>query len=240
MKSITHLLATDLDDTLVGLKPELKELTDMFNRIPQQVSLVYVTGRHAESVKQLMTEENLPMPDLVISDVGTKIWHMPDWIEDTDWCDKVTADWRPDLIKKAAARFPKLVPQRLPDDRRISFTIQNDQKTVHQFEQILIQRQLPHRLIYSSNLNVDVLPLHAGKGNAVEYVLTHYYDSTVNVLVAGDSENDLDMLNRGWPSVVVGNAQPGLSVLPETPYLFKAERHCAGGIYDAWQHFYGN
>lgn len=240
LQSKTHLLATDLDHTLVGREPELRQLLKMLDHHSSQIALVYVTGRHAESTLELIKEENLPLPDLLISDVGTKIWHMPDWEEDREWRKRTEMDWYPTEILQVASQFLELRPQSLPDDRRVSFTIENKPNMVRNFENFLVKEKLPHHLVYSSNRDLDVLPSSAGKGLALDYVVNHLVATGVQLLVAGDSGNDIDMLTRGWPSVIVGNAQPELKQIPDSPTLFRAERNCAGGIYDAFHHFYGH
>lgn len=236
----THLLATDLDHTLVGREPELRQLLKLLDHFSNQIALVYVTGRHAKSTLELIKEENLPLPDLLISDVGTKIWHMPDWEEDEEWRKRTAMDWYPTEISQVASKFSGLCPQSLPDNRRVSFTIENQPTTVRNFENSLLKEKLPHHLVYSSNRDLDVLPYSAGKGLALDYVVNHLAATDVQLLVAGDSGNDIDMLTRGWPSVIVGNAQPELKRIPNSPTLFRAERDCAGGIYDAFRHFYGH
>ena len=44
MNEATHLLATDLDGTLVGDKAGLRELLDFYAEQPYEVDLIYITG----------------------------------------------------------------------------------------------------------------------------------------------------------------------------------------------------
>ena len=236
----THLLATDLDHTLVGQPSELNELLRLLDSFSNQIALVYVTGRHASSTLELMKEHNLPTPDLLISDVGTKIWHMPDWQEDAEWKKRTKTNWYPDRIAQCASQVDGLFAQSLPDNRRVSYTVENDAKAVRRFESSLANVHIPHRLIYSSSRDVDVLPAGAGKGLALDYVVKHLAAPDVQLLVAGDSGNDIDMLTRGWPSVIVGNAQAELKQIPHSPTIFRADRACAGGIFDGLRHFYSD
>lgn len=239
MKLKTHMLATDLDNTLAGNDSDVRDLITFFQNAPYDVALVYVTGRHGESVRQLISEANLPIPDLVISDVGTKIWHMPDWQEDLLWSKQMRKGWQPERVLETASRFPSLHRQKLPEDCRISFTLEDGIDTVNAFKDALCAKHIPHHLVFSSNNDVDVLPRDSGKGKALEYVIQQFAHPSVNLLVAGDSGNDTDMLSRGWPSVIVGNAHEELKGIPDHPNLYRASRHYAGGIYEAWQHFYG-
>ncbi|MER2009014.1 MAG: HAD family hydrolase, partial [Psychrobacillus sp.] len=70
MQMITQMLATDLDGTLVGDEKHLKELLTYYEGLEKKVTLVYVTGRHRQSAIELMKEANIPVPSILISDVG--------------------------------------------------------------------------------------------------------------------------------------------------------------------------
>jgi hypothetical protein len=46
---------------------------------------------------------------------------------------------------------------------------------------------------------IDLLPLHAGKGAAMQHVMQHYGFDAASTVAAGDSANDLLMLKQvGW------------------------------------------
>ena len=68
-------------------------------------------------------------------------------------------------------------------------------------------------LIYSvdeeKNIGLlDVLPAHATKLHAVEFLMTHQGFGYPNTVFAGDSGNDLPVLCSPLPSVLVANAHP--------------------------------
>ncbi|MFS0574619.1 HAD-IIB family hydrolase [Sporosarcina sp. 179-K 3D1 HS] len=239
MKSKTHMLATDLDGTLVGDEEALRSLLKYYEEQPYDVSFIYVTGRHLSSALLLIEEEGLPVPDILISDVGASIYVGKHFNEDAEWAKRMQANWDPVEIAGIVARFPELKRQLLPNEKRVSYTMENgDERTVYQVEEALIQEKLPHKLIVSSNRDVDILPMKSGKGEALQYVIDTYANDNVQVLIAGDSGNDLDMLSLDYPSVIVGNAQEELAILQPDPLLYRATSHCAGGIQEAWMHFY--
>lgn len=230
------MLATDLDGTLVGNEEGLADLLAYYEGAPYEVDLVYVTGRHLDSARSLITEVSLPNPDLLITDVGTAIYHHDG--EDSRWKRKMKEHWQPDRIAKLAADFPGLKRQQLPNNRRVSFTVHGNQGEVERFRERLEQEGIPHKFIFSSNRDIDVLPPSAGKGRALKYVIEHYAAPDVQLLIAGDSGNDIDMLSLGHPAVIVGNAQSELLDMDDHPNLFRAKTHCAAGIHEAWLHFY--
>lgn len=57
---------------------------------------------------------------------------------------------------------------------------------------------------------LDVLSVHGGKRSAMDYVRRVFAVARDRVVAAGDSGNDVLMLDGDGPGVVVGNAQPAL------------------------------
>ncbi|GGA35846.1 HAD-IIB family hydrolase [Psychrobacillus lasiicapitis] len=238
MKENTFVLATDLDGTLVGDNTALQTLLSYYKDSNLDIAIIYITGRHLASAISLITEENLPQPDMLITDVGTAIYTSPSLNEEKLWTEKMQSDWHPQKIIQIAENFPLLKRQVLPNDNRISFTVHQNEEMVSELEQALREENIPHKLIFSSNRDVDILPPNSGKGEALLYALQNYFHKEVQVLVAGDSGNDVEMLSLGYPSVVVGNAQRELIDMTSHPLLYRASKHFAGGIHEAWLHFF--
>lgn len=238
MKKVHHLLATDLDGTFVGDKAGLKNLLSHYGTLKEPISLAYITGRHRASAAQLIYEESLPIPDLLITDVGTVIYAGPDFSEDEEWKKKMTVEWYPDEIIKIAKNIPGLTCQNLPHKRRVSFHSKGS-LPAKALEAKLLKKHIPHTFIFSSNRDVDILPQGGGKGEALKFSIEKYVEDEANILVAGDSGNDLDMLQSGYPAVIVSNARAELAEIKENDMLFRAKYPYAQGILEAWQHFHG-
>lgn len=237
MHGATHLLATDLDGTLVGDKNSLNKLFDFYDSQSYEVSLVYITGRHYQSALSLIEEENLPVPHVLITDVGTGIYTGNQLDPDLEWTNRLEQSWTPEKIEAIAQTISGLVSQDLPITNRCSY-FASDPAVVSTFQSELDKAGIPHKLIYSGSRDVDILPAESGKGQALQYILDKYKLSEAKLLVAGDSGNDVEMLTMGFPSVIVGNAQPELLAQPEHPSIYRAEQKFAGGIHEAWSHFH--
>jgi sucrose-6F-phosphate phosphohydrolase len=233
----THLLATDLDGTLVGDKSSLKALLDFYDSQTYEVHLIYITGRHYQSALSLIEEENLPVPDVLITDVGTGIYIGDPLKPDPEWAARLEHSWVPEKVASIASRISGLVSQNLPITNRCSY-FASDSAVVEDFQSQLNKAGIPHKLVYSGGRDVDILPSESGKGQALQYILDKYKLSEAKLLVAGDSGNDVEMLTMGFPSVIVGNAQPELLEQPEHPSIYRAKQKFAGGIHEAWSHFY--
>jgi len=238
MKRKLYMLATDLDGTLVGDKMALQNLLNYYDKSLPDIALVYITGRHYQSALSLIDSEALPRPDILITDLGTAIYTSSLLTLDKDWQKEMYSKWQPNDIIEISKDFPSLKRQSLPSTDRISFTVNNDSKVARDLGVSLSEKNIPHKLVYSSNRDVDILPVNSGKGNALIYVLKNFASKEVQLLVAGDSGNDLEMLSLGYPSVVVGNAQPELTDIKVHDKLFMATQNYAAGIQEAWVHFY--
>ncbi|MGB6408166.1 MAG: HAD-IIB family hydrolase [Planococcus donghaensis] len=237
MHAATHLLATDLDGTLVGDQNSLQMLLNFYTNQPYEVSLVYITGRHYQSALTLIGEENLPVPDVLITDVGTAIYIGESLAQDVIWSQHLEQSWMPKKIDAIACQISGLVSQELPITNRCSYYA-TDPTVVEDFRAALDQAEVSYKLIYSGGRDVDILPAGSGKGQALQYILNKYQLDDAKLLVAGDSGNDAEMLTMGFPSVIVGNAQPELLEQPHHPSIYRATESYAGGIHEAWRYFY--
>ena len=81
---------------------------------------------------------------------------------------------------------------------------------------------------------MDCVPIAAGKEQALQYVRQQYGISEHLVVAAGDSGNDILMLEGDHPGIVVGNAQPELMSWlikqPQTGKTLLADSCLADGI----------
>ena len=94
------LICTDLDRTLIANGPQSESPAArqhfMTLAARPEVTLVYVSGRHRALVEQAITNYCLPLPDFVVGDVGTTIYHVgpqQDWQRQTDWEQEIALDW---------------------------------------------------------------------------------------------------------------------------------------------------
>ncbi|MGK7379041.1 HAD-IIB family hydrolase [Planococcus sp. 1R117A] len=237
MKEAKHILATDLDGTLVGDPESLQQLLKFYDEQVYDVSLIYITGRYCDSALSLIETENLPIPDILVTDVGTSIYIGEKFEKDLEWEKRMKENWMPDEIDALASSIPGLTKQPMILENRCSYYVSEIQP-VEEFKRKLAVSAIPHKLIFSGGKDVDIVPKGSGKGQALQYILKKYNIKDPNLLVAGDSGNDLEMLTLGFPSVIVGNAQPELLESEAHPMIFRAKKGFAGGIHEAWAHFH--
>lgn len=93
-------------------------------------------------------------------------------------------------------------------------------------------------LIGSAGIYLDVLPRGINKGTTLRRVLGWLGREEESVLTAGDSLNDLALLEAGFPGVAVGNSEEGLlRRAADNANVHVAGGHGAAGIIEALEHF---
>lgn len=231
-------LAADLDGTLIGDPDSLRELLSRLAAWRRPVLFLYLTGRYYGSALAAIAAAGLPYPTVLVTDVGGAIhWHGTA-SADPRWAETVLRDWHPRRIEDLAGRIAGLDPQPLPTRWRRSYRVaEGHHEPVHALRKALREARLRNRVVFSSGHYVDILPRVAGKGAALRHVVRRLGLGPRDILVAGDSGNDLDMLLAGYPAVVVGNAQPELADR-RIPGVYRARRPYAGGIIEALSHFH--
>lgn len=229
------LICTDLDRTLLpnGRQPESPSARETFNRLVArpEVTLAYVSGRHRELVEAAIREYELPLPDWVIGDVGTTIYqagsgkwrHWPEWEQDiaTDWRDLTTNDLWPLFTDLSSLRLQETAKQ---NRYKLSYylPLQTDIEALRrEMLRRLETQKVAASLIYSvdeasSTGLLDVLPAHATKLHAVEFLMQHQGFNVANTVFAGDSGNDLPVLASAIQSVLVANADADVAAQAQT------------------------
>lgn len=227
------LICTDLDRTLIpnGPQPESPHARRLFAALAArpEVTLAYVSGRHRALVEQAIGNYRLPVPDFVVGDVGTTIYHVGadhEWQRQDSWENEIGKDW----AGKRHADLKSLLAD-LPDLRVQERTKQNDHKLSYYVplhsDRDALSAVISHRLTSAgvkANLIwsvdepqgvglLDILPARASKYHAIEALMKlHGFDETSTVF-CGDSGNDIEVLASPIPAVLVGNSQPDVREL---------------------------
>ena len=220
------LVCTDLDRTLVpnGFEPESPDARKWFRRIAllPEVTLAYVTGRDKQLVRDGIREYELPIPDFVIADVGSSIYACSgrEWRLFPGWQTHLSRGWmqttRSDLVQ-LLDEFPELRLQEESKQKAFKLSYYTPPMAAnHKDLQIRLQKRLQDNNIAASltwSLDeaanaglLDILPVGAGKRNAIEFLMKKNGFHLDNTVFSGDSGNDLPVLISPIPSTLVCNA----------------------------------
>lgn len=221
------LLCTDLDRTLIpnGEAPESPDARPRLARLVArpEVTLVYVTGRHLSLVREAIAEYQLPVPDILIGDVGTSIYDIgaDAWTPLLDWQEELGRDWAGLDRETLAARLadiPLLRPQepskQAPYKLSSYAPIDVDSAALlmevgARLESLGVRANLIWSLDEAAAVGLlDVLPSRASKYHAIEFLMRRLGHNASTTLFAGDSGNDLEVLVSPIPAVLVANGHP--------------------------------
>lgn len=234
------MIATDLDGTIVGDAEALTRLNHDLARVRDEVALVYVTGRAPASTLALIASEGLLVPDAIVAGVGTSIHLAPPWASQAVWERHISPGWSPQAVDAAAAELAALVPQPAealgPFKRSFWLAPGEACATLEALAWGLQRRRVRARLIYSSDRDLDVIPVRGGKGPATRYVAARLRVPCAHVIACGDSGNDVDLVAVGESAAIVANARPEL--LRYAPaHAYRATAPYAGGVHEALRHY---
>lgn len=223
--------------------------------------LVYNTGRSLGQVTGLLEHMKgvLPVPDALITAVGTKIYLLDrenghrgttsglHWHEDLDWARSLDEGWNLDIVRQVAAELVEsLSTERATwlDDgsehpHRISLSVHVEcvpyvKETLHEK---LSRHNLEFKIISSGTMEwryIDCVSGHAGKHAALEHIRSLFGVAVNRTVAAGDSGNDILMLEGKNPAIVVGNAQLELVEWvvrqPQDGRIVVADAHLSDGV----------
>ena len=241
-KKFTHVqkfFLTDIDDTLIGDDEALARLLAFLKEHHEQVGFGVVTGRPLASVQDVLAEYNVRMPDMIISSVGTEIYYGADLFPDKGWASHISSRWYPEKIKTILDTLPFLHLQEEEAQRqfKISYFMEPGEEQLSKIHQVLTEQRLRYTLIYSRDMFLDILPYRASKGKAIRYLSYKWNIALGNIVVAGDSENDEDMLRGEMLGIIVGNHHEELDKLKGLRHIYFASAHYAAGILEGFEHY---
>ena len=230
------LLATDLDGTFLGGEQEARLKLYRLIAAHPGAELVFVTGRGLEAVLPLLADPLMPQPDYIIADVGATIVHGDTQQAVAPLQEPIDTLWPGErTVAEALEGRPGLQRQEVPQERRCSYFC--EEHHIDDEVRRTIDR-LGCDLLYSAGKYFDVLPRGVNKGRTLARLVAHLGVDPEEVLVAGDTLNDLSMYEQGFKGVCVGDSEEGLLLATqELPRVYHAREAGAGGILEALQHF---
>jgi sucrose-phosphate synthase len=234
-------LITDIDNTLIGHRESARQLTSWLLAHAGSVAFGIATGRPLQSAVKILEKWRIPLPNVLITSVGSEINYGPDLSPDKGWTNHIRHLWRRDTLVEALADVPGLTLQEAPENQRefkVSYNaVPEKMPSLKELYQRLHDLKLHANLIYSHQAFLDVLPVRVSKGHAIRYLAYKWGLPLRNFLVAGDSGNDAEMLVGDTSAVVVGNHSPELERLRGLEQIFFARGSHAQGILEGLEHY---
>ena len=232
---------TAIDNTLLGDAEGLEQFVKLIREKRKKFLFGIATGRRLDSVLAILKTHRIPMPDILITSLGTEIYYAPQLIADIAWTYHIDHLWMPQALRRIIGVLPGLTPQPKSEQSRFKLSYYYDNTIAPPMEDILTllrQQELPVNPTLSMGHFLDIVPARASKGQALRYVAQQWNIPLERILVTGGSGGDEDMLRGNTLGVVVANRHcEELSILGDTGNVYFAEQSHAKGILEAVEHY---
>ena len=236
---------TDLDQNLLGDPISLAEFVAVVRANRKCATFGIATGRSLESALKIMRRFGIPMPDVLITGLGTEIHYAPEYAADAAWARHIDHLWTPAMVRAVLDELPGLTRQPKQDQGRFKVSYFIDPSVAPSLEtlnSLLHQADQTVNVTLSFGQFLDVVPVRASKGMAVRWFANQWDIPLEHVLAAGGSGADEDMMRGNTLAVVVANRHhEELSQLADIDRIYFAHAGYASGILEAIEHydFYG-
>lgn len=245
LASIQRLLITDIDNTLLGDDGALRDLCEVLSEHRGRVGFGVASGRSIELTREALSQAGIEQIDVAICSVGAEIYYGSDFIPDRGWVSKLRTRWQREKIEDALSSLSFLTLQERDFAQRefkISYDLdsQVDASTaLRKVREVLATTKSSYSLVFSHGTFLDVLPHRASKGKAVRYLADKWQLPIEDIATAGDSGNDLDMLQGRTAGIVVANHDAELAPLRQqkATRVYFANASNAAGILEGLRHY---
>ncbi|MFH1741259.1 MAG: HAD-IIB family hydrolase, partial [bacterium] len=235
-----RIVIADIDNTLIGNKKSLRHFMKILNQHSNEISFGIATGRSLESTLEILQKWIVPIPDVLITSVGSEINYGADLQADRDWDKHIHHQWEPNRIRECVDALSGMIlqPEENQREHKISYFVDSENgPSRREIVRQMRKNRLHVNVIFSHQQYCDFLPERASKGLAIWYLANKWGIAMERILVAGDSGNDEGMLRTHAKAVVVGNYSSELEILRELPGVYFAEAHYAAGIIEGLHHY---
>lgn len=238
------LLVSDIDNTLVGCVESTRCFAEWHAGQPD-ILFGIATGRSLHSALSILAQANAPRPQIIISSVGSEIYRLAGngavYAADTEWAERIAHRWDAERVGRLIAAAGGVTRQGPLEQRRfkLSYFTGGDPGAASRIGALLADAGHSCQVIQSHGRYLDVLPLGVSKGSAVEHVRRRLGFARDQVIVAGDSGNDVEMLRAVPQAIIVANYTDGLAHRPDLAHTYVASSSFARGVIEGVDHFRG-
>jgi HAD superfamily hydrolase (TIGR01484 family) len=257
------VLASDLDGTLIPLAHDdqhhrdLGELAMLLDN--SNIPLLYVTGRHLESVLVVADAHGLPRPAWVICDVGSAIYacHDESFRRNDEYAThlrELLGQHNVSSLHERLSDLPGLTRQE--EEKQTEFklsyytTASERMRCTQEIQQLLVANHLPFSVIssldpFEQRGLIDLLPRDVSKAYALRWWCEQNGFDREQIIYAGDSGNDSAAFAAGYRAIIVGNADDQVVAEARAAHaqqgwkerLYTAKKSATSGVLEGVLHF---
>lgn len=240
LPQVDRLIVADIDNTLTGDDDAMQDFFRLISEAEDNIGFGIATGRRYEDVIELMEEYCIPNPEVLITSVGTEIYYGKNYTLDTSWQKHINFRWEPKKIHEVLSEVEGLYLQEENEQSQFKISYKVDFSVAPKLpalKRILRENGIRAKCIVSLGMFLDIIPSRAGSGISIRHMAYKWGFPLENILVAGDSGNDAEMLAGNTLGVVVGNYSRELEKLRKYPRVYFAEQHHAAGIIEGIRYY---
>lgn len=244
MNGETWLLVCDVDGTLLyppADNPGLKEFNELVAASGGRIVLALNSGRGLDEMAQVAESGPIVRPSWLVCGVGTEIYSgFTADTSDREWERLMMREWGREDIRAALADCPGICEQEAwhQHGAKLSYYFQDEVDAVLPLVDARIGPWKDSiKKVVCMDYYLDLMPQWSGKGEPVGFLARKLGISDDRVLVAGDSGNDRDMMDRGFKSIIVANHASDLADLVGKPGTYRSSSPGAAGVLEGLAHF---
>jgi sucrose-phosphate synthase len=234
-------LVTDLDQNLLGNPQSLKEFVSVLQENRKCTSFGIATGRRLDSALKVMKQYHIPLPDFLITSLGTEIYYNPGLTSDVAWSEHIDHMWRRRAVMNVLKELPGLELQPKLEQSKYKISYYYDAAVAPDVNEIIHLLHLHDQsvnVVLAFGQYLDIVPVRASKGFALRWFAEMWGIPLEHILAAGGSGADEDMMRGNTLSVVVANRHhEELSELVDSEDIYFADKPFAEGILQAIEHY---
>lgn len=232
---------SDLDQSLLGDPAHLPEFIKVLKDNARCSSFGIATGRRLDSALKLIKANKIPLPDTLVTSLGTEIYYGSNLTRDTAWTDHIDHLWKPAKVRAILSGLIGLRLQPKIEQSRFKISYFYDgaiAMEVDEIRQLLLQYEQTVNVVFSFGQYLDIVPMRASKGLALRWYAEQWDIPLEHVLVAAGSGADEDMIRGNTLAVLVSNRHnEELSDFIELQRVYFAQQPYAAGILEAIKHY---
>lgn len=237
MRDHHRAIFTPLDLSLIDSPTGLEDFIAVLRAHKKSTSFGVATGRRLDTAIAIMKQHGIPIPNVLITSLGTEIHYSPGLTKDAYWNQHIDHLWHPRAIRRLLGDLPGLKFQPKHEQSRFKISYYYDPAlapSVDEINTLLRSQEQTANVIHSFGQYLDIIPVRASKGQAIRYFAQHWEIPLERILVVGGSGADEDMMLGNTLAVVLANRHhEELSQLIDRERIYFASQPYAQGILEA-------